>query len=519
MFELTALILVPFAATLIVTPLVRRLAFRFHLIDEPDGKRKLHAVTIPLGGGLAIFVAALASLVGMCLFRDHIEVMQGYDPSGDWGLFFAVAVLCLVGLADDRFGLRGRQKLVGQILACGILVASDLTIRSVQLFTWHIELGLLAVPFTLFWLLGAINSLNLIDGLDGLATTVGCILSLAVAGLAFLAGHQGDAILALVLAGCLMGFLCFNYPPASMFLGDTGSMLIGLVLGTLAIRCSLKGAATVALAAPTAIWAIPIFDTGMAILRRRLTGRSIYETDRGHLHHCLLRRGYSNRKTLVWVGILCASTAVGALLSVSNQNEWLAIASVTLVGGLLVLTRFFGHVEVRLLGQRLKNQIGSLDPRRNWARHRPMPIATQLQGNGQWKDLWKTLIEFADRFDLCDVQLNINLPAIHEGYHASWKRKESPDRRQFWHTDIPLVTQNQTVGRLQITGRCEEGSVCAWMGELIAGLKPFETLMLALVEEHLSVAGILPESPTAALGKPVADGEFEPLSADVGAVE
>jgi UDP-GlcNAc:undecaprenyl-phosphate GlcNAc-1-phosphate transferase len=206
-------------------------------------------------------------------------------------------------------------------------------------------------------------------------------------------------------------------------------------------------------------------------------------------------------------------------LSVSNQNEWLAISSVTLVGGLLVLTRFFGHVEVRLLGQRLKNQIGSLDPRRNWARRRPEPIATQLQGNGQWKDLWDTLIEFADRFDLCAVQLNINLPAIHEGYHASWKRKESPDRRQFWHTDIPLVTQNQTVGRLRITGRCEEGSVCAWMGELIAGLKPFETLMLALVEEHLSAAGISSESPAAVLGKPVADGEFEPLSADVGTVD
>jgi UDP-GlcNAc:undecaprenyl-phosphate GlcNAc-1-phosphate transferase len=328
-------------------------------------------------------------------------------------------------------------------------------------------------------------------------------------------GHQGDAILALVLAGCLMGFLCFNYPPATMFLGDTGSMLIGMVLGTLAIRCSLKGAATVAMAAPTAIWAIPFFDTGMAILRRRLTGRSIYETDRGHLHHCLLRRGYSNRKTLVCVGILCASTAVGALLSVSNQNEWLAMASVTLVGGLLVLTRFFGHVEVRLLGQRLKNQISSLNPRRNWARQRPMPIATQIQGNGQWDDLWTTLIEFADRFDLSSVQLNINLPMIHEEYHASWKRKESPDRRQFWHTDIPLVMQAQTIGRLRITGTCEEGSVCEWMGELIAGLKPFETMMLALVDEHLSVAGNVPVKPVAAIADPVK--QQESVSGPVGA--
>jgi UDP-GlcNAc:undecaprenyl-phosphate GlcNAc-1-phosphate transferase len=503
-----------FIVTACLTPGVRRLAIHVHLVDAPDGKRKLHTKTTPLGGGIALLCGSLLTLAGLWLFRERLKIIGDFVPSEYLGLFLAVLVLCGVGLIDDRFGLRGRQKLAGQALACGIMAVSGLVIRNVQLFSWHVELGLLALPFTFFWLLGAINALNLIDGIDGLASTVGCVLSLALACMAYLSGHPGDALLALVLAGSLLGFLCYNFPPASMFLGDTGSMLIGLVLGVLAIRCSLKGPATIALAAPTAIWAIPILDTGMAILRRRLTGRSIYDPDRGHLHHCLLRRGHSNRTTLVWIGLLCASTSVGALLSVWQQSESLAVATVLVVGGTLVVTRLFGHVEVRLLGQRLKHLLLSLVPRPHLTNHRPDPVCTRLQGSGEWEDLWNTLIEFSDRFDLCAVQLNINLPVIHEEYHASWKRKDRPDSPQFWHTDIPLISHDLTVGRLRITGGCEQGSVCVWMGELIAGLKPFETLMLTLVEDQLTIA----DRPPLATAKTLADHPQDGSSEDSGVV-
>lgn len=507
MSTLAILIGASFLATVGLTPLVRRGAFYFHLVDEPDGQRKLHATATPLGGGVAILLGSLLSLGVLWLLRRPYVPFVGRFVPGDYvGLFLAVLVLAVVGLADDRFGLRGRQKLLGQMLACGVLTATGLVIRNVQLFDWNMELGLLAVPFTFFWLLGAINALNLIDGIDGLATTVGCILSLALACMAYLTGHPGDALLALLLAGSLLGFLCFNFPPASMFLGDTGSMLIGFVLGALAIRSSLKGPATIALAAPIAVLAIPILDTGMAILRRRLTGRSIYDTDRGHLHHCLLRRGFSGRKTLLWIGTLCAATAIGALVSVSQRNEWLAVGTILLVGGLLVITRLFGHVEVRLLGQRMKHLLLSLVPRLKRDNRSQEPVYARLQGNGQWDELWNTLTQFADRFDLNAVQLNINLPVIHEEYHASWKRKDAPETPQSWHTDIPLISHDHTVGRLRITGRSEDGSVCAWMGELIAGLKPFETLMLSLVEEHLSAVHPAIGKPVAAAKTPAAEG-------------
>src|SRR5262249_15642423 len=130
----------------------------------------------------------------------------------------------------------------------------------------RVECGLFATPGPMAWMPGALNALNLIDGSDGVATTVGIVLSLALTALAMVTGHTMDAILAAGLLGALLGFLFYNFPPASVFLGDAGSMLIGLVLGVLAIRSALKGPATVALATPTALWAIPLFDVSMAIL-------------------------------------------------------------------------------------------------------------------------------------------------------------------------------------------------------------------------------------------------------------
>ena len=154
--------------------------------------------------------------------------------------------------------------------------------------------------------------------------------------------------------------LYFNFPPATVFLGDAGSMLIGLVAGSLAIRCSLKGPATVALAGPLAVWAIPFFDTGVAILRRKLTGRSIYTTDRGHLHHCLLRRSQTSWHAVSWIAILCMATSAGALATSYFNNEFFAIVATLSVLFTLVASGVFGHAEFLLLFSHLRLMVGSL---------------------------------------------------------------------------------------------------------------------------------------------------------------
>lgn len=495
MMELAFVTLVATVSGAMLTPVVRTFAFKTGFVDQPDGRRKLHSKPIALGGGVAVFLSAIVGLLCSAVVHPLLsqfsnEPTQALFDSSQLpfllGLSGASVFIVAVGLVDDRYQLRGRQKLLGQIVAVSILLASGLVVSRVQLFGWQVELGLLSYPFTMFWLLGAINALNLIDGLDGLAGSVGVVLSLAIAAMSLLTSHGADAIFAMSLCGAILGFLIYNLPPATIYLGDAGSMLIGLLLGALAMRSSFKGPATVALMAPTVIWAIPILDVGMAILRRKLTGRSIYETDRGHLHHCLLRSGMSGKMTVIWIGLFCGVTAFGALISVAHQNEWMAAISAVSVFGALVVTRLFGYAECKLLGVRLKAIVRSLipTPHRRHAGH-SLPVHARLTGTRDWEELWETLTEYAERFDLNSVQLNVNLPALNEEYHVNWNRRERGSELQQWTTDIPLVVGRTMVGRLRISGQASDGSACQWMGELIAGLKPFETQISILLSDQL----------------------------------
>lgn len=305
-FAIGIFFLLACVTSLVLTALVRELAPRIGLTDRPDGHRKVHGKATPLGGGIAVFLATV-SVLGVVLIQPNAfnEFLWKH-----WtllsSLMMAGTVIAVVGLIDDRFGLRGWHKLIGQIVAASILIYNGLVIHGVGIFGWEIQLGGLAVLVTLFWLLGAVNALNLLDGLDGLATMIGIILVATIAVMAAKTRHPEVMILGFVFAGSLVGFMRFNFPPASIFLGDTGSMLIGLVVGVLAIQASLKGAGTVLLAAPLAVWAIPIFDSTAAIVRRKLSGQSIYTTDRGHLHHRLLSLLGSSRRVLAWLAVCCA---------------------------------------------------------------------------------------------------------------------------------------------------------------------------------------------------------------------
>jgi len=277
--------------------------------------------------------------------------------------------------------------------------------------------------------------------------------------------------------------LRFNFPPAKIFLGDAGSMLIGLIIGALAIRAALKGPATVALAAPLAIWAIPIFDSTAAVLRRKLTGRSLYTTDRGHLHHLLLARSGSARLTLAWIALACAATSIGAVVGVYFRSDFLAVSATLLVIGLMIATRVFGYVELLLLWTRLKSFVCSLTmpaSRRDLAHSRDAGV--RLQGTRPWGQLWTHLIESTEKFDLNSLRLDVNMPAVHEGYHASWQSPEPADESDLWRTEIPLYAGDQVLGRLTITGVRGAWSVLEVIDRLMELLQGFEVRLLTLTE-------------------------------------
>jgi UDP-GlcNAc:undecaprenyl-phosphate GlcNAc-1-phosphate transferase len=450
-FLLGLLLFTSFLLGLGLTPIARGLARRTGLVDQPDGQRKMQREPVPLGGGLAVLLAASIALVGAALLWPALAdsiLSKGHALPA---LLASAVVICAVGLADDYRSLRGRHKLFGQLLAVSIVLGSGLVVNRISLFGWVMDLGVLALPFTAFWLLGAINSLNLIDGMDGLLSSFGAIITLAMGAMAAVTGDWATAAVAAALAGALFAFLCFNFPPASIYLGDSGSMLVGLVVGVLAITSSLKQSATVALAAPAALLTIPIFDTMTAIVRRKLTGRSIYTTDRGHIHHCLQRSGLSTRRALHLVSGLCLLTVAGVLASLLWNNELLAIIAALTVVGILVVGRLFGYAEFLLIKERL----GSLWFA--WRHGQSGSIAHQievrLQGSVDWKEIWQSLTEEAARLNLTSLCLDVNIPFLHEGYHARWDRLNNTDEVVVtWRADIPLVVDGHAAGRLEITG-------------------------------------------------------------------
>ncbi len=468
------------------TMAVRRLAPRWGLVDRPDGHRKIQKRPVALGGGLAVLLAMASVMTVLvfvpnpwtaCLRQDWLDIVTFSIAA--WGIV-------ALGLVDDHLSLRGRYKLLGQLLCVSVLIFGGLVIRSVALFGFRVELGLLSVPFTVFWMLGAINAINLLDGIDGLAATVGLILTLTMAALAFMTSHPAVGAITLVFASSLLGFLPFNLPPARVYLGDAGSMLIGLMIGSVSIRASLNGPGTMLLAAPLAILTIPAFDSIAAILRRRLTGRSIYISDRAHLHHRLLHSLGSNARVLLCVGAACAITSIAALSSQALKSDLLAIVSALGVVAVFIATGLFGRVEFLLLYNRLRSALLAAFHPASYRRE-VRQSTVRLQGSRDWELLWTSLTESAEKLGLNKIHLDLNLPAMHEGYSANWERRAGDDQGQFWRVELPLVMDHHPVGRLVVCGERNGAPASQSIEALLEIFELFESQVREMTEDPLPV--------------------------------
>lgn len=455
------------AAGLALTRLARALALRVGLVDAPDGGRKAQARPVPVVGGVAVLAAALLALAATAIADSGVAGLIADEARWAGALLVAATTITAVGVVDDRFALRARHKLLGQLAAVLTLVAGGgLLIERVSLFGWVVEFGVLAVPVTAFWLLACINALNLIDGMDGLLGTVGVTGLATLAVIALMAGQPLAAAVALALCGAILGFLWFNLPPATVYMGDAGSMLVGLVIGALAIPASLKGPATVALAGPVAILILPVLDTTAAVVRRKLTGRGLAQADRGHLHHVLLRHGLTVRRVLVLTAALGLVASGGALASTALRNDLYALVGALGVVATLLATRLFGQAEFHLVRKRVSLVLGALAGRTGDG----SGLAIQLQGSVNWDLVWADLTEAAGDASLQSLALDVNAPALHENYHARWDRAlpTAPDSH-WWRVEIPLFAQGQLLGRLAVTGG-RDGRAIGDILQLLAGI-------------------------------------------------
>lgn len=315
-----------FTAAILATPWVISFANYIGALDAPDGFRKHQKRAIPRMGGLAVVTGLAVSLIVYRVMAPTLweHLIHEFDYAG-FPTLGALAIVLIVGLRDDRHGMRAMVKMAFQALAACLLYMDGFCIERVFLFGFTIDFGYLALPATCFWFLACMNIWNLIDGMDGLASGVGTIVCVTLLLAASSLGHVDVAYVAAGLAGALAGFLMYNFHPAKIFLGDTGSLFIGLLLGMIAIRGSLKSGMTVAIMVPILAMGLPIVDTSLAILRRWLRNLPFSVADRGHLHHRLMAFGLSQRQASLFLYSFSLLLCVSALASVSLQSDTLAV--------------------------------------------------------------------------------------------------------------------------------------------------------------------------------------------------
>lgn len=489
--EYLLVLVASFFISVVLTPIVRKIAIRLNIVDHPDSKRKLHGRVVARAGGSAVLWAVLV-VCGISLLQFDLTKLQLENYSPYFALLAAMIGIWLLGLADDIWTLRGRQKLVGQIVLCGILMRAGYQIDSIELLGVRFELGMLAIPTSMIWLLATTNALNLIDGSDGLCATLGTIICGSLGVLAAYNNHFAEASIAFALCGALLGFLVFNFPPASIFLGDSGSLLVGMVAGALAIRCSLKGSASVAFLAPLAILSLPLLDSAMAIIRRKLTGRSIYTTDRAHLHHTLKNRGLSDRGLLLVVAVLASITGSGAILGQMLSREWLAPITVIAVFIILVVTKAFGYAEMVLIARRSSHFAFSLiEPARRTGRT-THEKSVRLQGTRQWETVWQTLVEFAESERLDKVHMDLNVPWLEEGFHGTWNRRDKTDRLESWSTSLPIHASGRIAGRVDICGPASNSAALASVHKLLELIEDLTPQVEMLLEPEVAAPDMTP---------------------------
>ena len=322
---------VALAVAYFVTPRVKDLAIKVGALDAPDA-RKVHTKPIPRMGGLAIYAAfVLAVLASMYVSR---EIM---------GLLVGGTVILIVGIIDDLKPLPARVKLLGQIVAASVLVMFDIRIEWLtNPFGDMLYVEYLSIPLTILWVVGLTNTVNLIDGLDGLAAGVSTIASVTILLVALQQNFWTVAVLTAALAGSALGFLQHNFNPAKIFMGDTGSMFLGYMLAAISILGAVKSAATIALIVPIVALGLPILDTAFAIIRRYMSGRPIFKPDKGHLHHRLLEMGLTQKQAVLLMYVISGCLGLSAIALTEVNKSLGAFIVIALLGIAFIGARKIG---------------------------------------------------------------------------------------------------------------------------------------------------------------------------------
>ena len=318
-------------SSLFLTPVARLIAWRAGSVDIPGGRR-INVMPLPRMGGIAVFSSVFIGFAVTMALTEYLgwphlfSLDQIFAKRIDYPrLALSFSLVFLTGLLDDQFSLSPKQKLVGQLIAALVAVSSGIKIDVIvnPLNNEGIDLGWLAYPATMIYLVAYANIFNLIDGLDGLASGIACIASLTMWVVTTMAGHPDAAALSMLISGSTLGFLRYNFNPASVILGDSGSLFIGFALGAVSLMSVRRVAGLTSIIVPLVISGIPIIDTFSAIVRRGRAHVSIGQADKGHIHHRLMDEGFNQRQTVLfiylWTLLLCVGSIVMTQVTVGPR--------------------------------------------------------------------------------------------------------------------------------------------------------------------------------------------------------
>ena len=492
-----ALFVIATLASLVITPLIRRFCERFGLMDVPLDGRRVHTKAMPRLGGVAIFLSCLMAL-GLLPFVDNIltQTLRTYSSEILVAVIPATLVLVL-GVYDDLRGTNATVKFVALGLIATLFWAMGGRITGISIpFAGSVQLPVVvSFCLTVFWLVGIANAFNLIDGMDGLATGAALFSSLVILAVAFAQGQVLMIVVALVLCGSLAGFLRYNFNPASIFLGDSGALFAGFTLAALSVLSVQKATTAVAIVIPVLAFGLPVVDTGVALARRLVSRKPLFQGDNEHIHHMLLARGWSQRQVALVLYGVCAGFGLLALLFAKTGSHQIGFALFVVTVVVTIAVGKLRYHEVDELRAGVKRTVGDrrIKVANNIRVRRASLALSKASDLGQLFEVVSQMLEFGE-FIYANAWLGKagdaeqNERALkHAGHSRSLKNTELRNDRiswswgrgdvesaaavalgswNCWSVRIPLATENGEWGWINLYREFDRGPLLVDMNYL-----------------------------------------------------
>ena len=474
-----ALFVVATFASLVITPLIRRLCERFRLLDIPTDGRRVHRNAIPRLGGVAIYLSLLIALSTLPLVSNLLtQSLAEYTDQ----LFVAAipaTLVLILGIYDDLRGTNATVKFAGLGLIAALFFAMGGRIEALAIpFVDTIEFPP-AVSFiiTVFWLVAISNAFNLIDGMDGLATGAALFASIVILIVSLAQGNPLMIVVTLVLCGALAGFLRYNFNPASIFLGDSGALFIGFLLAALSVLSAQKATTSVAVITPLLAFGLPVVDTTVTMARRLISGKPMFQGDGEHIHHMLLARGWSQRRVALILYGVCALFGLGAALSTTTSSPQTGFVLFVIAAAVIIAVGHLRYHEVDELRAGMKRTVGDrrLRVANNIRVRRASRALSKANNLGELFEALGVMLEFGE-FAYSNVQLGeagraeVNERALKAGGHRrplqtlemrngriwwSWRRQGVVEEdviasSSVWCLRLPLSTNNKILGWINL---------------------------------------------------------------------